>query len=119
MREKFIEQKKVLRISCYKEHKYQAPKNAPLDVQVRYRQRQKCDFGFEEITMLCQQCKWFDIKDIADAASGQPLITDKVIDKADILTKANEYKEEGQGVDFGELQKIVKEKGNHENPKGL
>ena len=48
---KFIKQTKVLRLVCYRAHKFAGTKEA------------ECVFGFSEITEQCKHCVWFKIVD--------------------------------------------------------
>lgn len=91
MKETFVEQKKVLRLACYKEHKFAPPQGAPIDVVARARARQACDFGFTEIMPACKNCVWFKIFQVG-APDGSPLITDRVIDRSDVSSLAVEYR---------------------------
>lgn len=91
-REKFIEQKKILRLGCYKEQKFAPDPRDPIDVRARKAKQAECDFGFQEITPLCKNCVWFQIVEVS--AMGRPAVTDKAVDRSDIATMVLEYKEQ-------------------------
>lgn len=90
-REKFVEQKKILRLGCYKEQKFGPGPNDPIDVRARKASLAACDFGFQEITPLCKNCVWFQIAEVS--ANGGPCISDRILERSDIPTLAIEYKQ--------------------------
>ena len=73
IKEKIIEQRKVLKVSCYKYHKYIYSDTPELA---------ECDFGFEDINHLCKNCIWFSVKKVPH--EGKPLVSDREIDGAEI-----------------------------------
>lgn len=81
MKDKYVEQRKVLCLECYKFKKHLKSGQSSLG---------KCDFGFTEIGPLCKNCVWFTIKKVN--YGGGALITDREIDPGSIPQLARFYK---------------------------
>lgn len=90
-REKFVEQKKILRLGCYKEQKFGPEPNDPIDVRARKALQAACDFGFQEITPLCKNCVWFQIAEVS--ANGSPCVSDRILERSDVAVLSIEYKQ--------------------------
>ncbi len=73
IKEKLIEQRKVLKVSCYKYTKFIHSERPDLA---------ECDFGFEDINPLCKNCIWFSVKKVPH--DGKPLVADREVDDEEI-----------------------------------
>lgn len=73
MKDKLIEQRKLLKVGCYKWHKFKDK-----DVE-----QAKCPWGYVEIQPVCQNCIWFSIQKVS--ADKQVVVFDREID----LVEAN------------------------------
>ncbi len=107
MREIFVEQRKVLRLACYREQKFAVVPGDPLDVQLRKRASQACDFGFEEITPLCKNCVWFQILDVV--VDGKPIVNDSKIDRSSVSQLAASFRA-SDSTDVRTIAGIAQEK---------
>ena len=78
-RSKTIEQKRVLKISCWREEKF-------LNDSIL----SACRFGFTEIQPQCQECRWFKISKVQDARGGA-LITDRELSPEELTQTREQY----------------------------
>jgi hypothetical protein len=89
-REVFVEQKKILRLGCYKEQKFGPQPGDPLDVRAMKSAKAACDFGFQDITPLCKNCVWFQIIEVS--VNGRPAVADEVLERSEVNQRALAYR---------------------------
>lgn len=80
MQPKIIEQRKIMKVSCYKWEKYRL-KDAELA---------KCPWGYIEINPMCQNCIWFTVGKVS--AEKRALVFDREIASEDIPQLVTDWK---------------------------
>ena len=97
MKDKILEQKKIIRVGCYKYAKYAYTDHPELG---------DCPYGFVEITPSCKHCIWFSVKKVV--LNGKPIITDREITLHEAESLGLEYRKEVNVIDAESAQEDSK-----------
>lgn len=96
MKEKIIEQKRILKLRCYKWEKF-------------YRvdeRKAACPWGYTEINENCKNCRWFDIQKVG--LNGAPIVTDREVTASEVPQLAREYAQFPQVIDVQSAEDAIK-----------
>lgn len=96
MKDKIIEQKRILKLRCYKWAKFHQSDSI----------RAACPWGYEEINEMCKNCRWFDIQKVT--VNGEVVVTDREISHLDVPLLAAEYKAFDKVIDVQAAEDAMK-----------
>lgn len=99
MQAKLIEQKRILKLQCYKFVKF--GKTDP--------EKAKCPWGYEEINEMCKNCRWFDIAPVR--LDGNAIVTDREIIAAEVPALAESYQGFSKVIDVQAAEDAIKAEG--------
>lgn len=103
MEAKFIEQKRVLKLQCYKWVKF-----SKIDLE-----KAACPWGYTEINEMCKNCRWFDIEKVK--VNGQPVVTDREIGSVEVPRLATNYQDFGKVIDVEGAEQAIAAEEQKEN----